>query len=158
YESAATPVPAIADPNRLSAADPSIRLSYDQVDKLQWLAYRGVLTDERKAALAAIDSSATLVSLVGGVQGQGMPAYRELMGAVLAIFTQGQTYVSTIAVPAANAIDPKIFAAYPQMQFNYDATAQTETLAFQGILTEAEGTALAALLPGSTVLASLLQD
>lgn len=158
YEAVQLGVAAAIAPDPLTKADPSLRLSYDQVEQLQWLAYRGVLTDAKKAALSAIDASAALGALLADVQNQAMPDYRQFMGAVLAIFTQGQTYVSTAAVPPANAIDPAIFAAYPQIQFSYDAQAQTETLTVQGILTDASRATLAGLLPASAVLPPLLQD
>lgn len=159
YEAARTGIAAAIAETPLKAADPGIRLSYDQADQLQWLGYRGVLTDEKKAVLTAIDTSATLAALLADIQGQVMPAWRQFMGATLAIFTQAQTYLATaMAVPAAKAIDPRLFAAWPQIQFNYDAATQVQTMSCRGILTSADRGALAAVLPGSTVLPPLLQD
>jgi hypothetical protein len=159
YEAAQTGVAAAVNAGPLMAADAGLALSYNQADQLQWLGYRGVLTDDRKAALTAIDASATLGALLAAVQAQAMPAYRVLMGTMLTALAQAQSYVAVAtAVAPANAIDASIYAARPQARFSYDAATQTETLTFQGILSDADRVALTALLPTSTVLPGLLQD
>jgi peptidoglycan hydrolase-like protein with peptidoglycan-binding domain len=159
YEAVQTGIATPVNAAPLMAADAGLTLSYDQADQLLWLGCRGVLTDDRKAALTAIDASATLGALLAAVQAQAMPAYRAVMGTMLTALAQAQSFVATaIAVAPANAIDANVFAAHPQVQFGYDSTTQTQTLTCQGILSDADRVALAALLPTSTVLPGLLQD
>jgi hypothetical protein len=159
YEAVRTGVATALDAGPLTQKDAALRLAYDQADQLQWLAYRGVLTEANKTALTTINPSATLLALLNEVQQQAMPAYRELLGSLLAMWTNGQTYQAVAAAVApANQIDPTVFAAHPEMQFAYDSAAQTQTLMFQGVLADANRIALAGLIPASTVLANLLQS
>lgn len=156
----------------LTQADPALSLSYGQASQLQWLGYRGVLTDARMAALTAINNSPVLSSLLKDVQSQAMPGYKGLMGAILAMWCNVQTYiVSQTAVTSANQVDVNAFftalataqqngsitAPVPTLQFSYDSTAQVQSLTSSGVLTDALRTQLAGLLPTSTVLANLLQ-
>ena len=159
YEAVRTGVASAIPAAPLTRQDPALALSYDQADQLQWLAHRGVLTDSRKSALTGLNPSPDLAGLLNAVQQQAMPAYRQLVGSLLAMWTSGQTYQSAqTAVAPANRIDPTLFAAWPQAQLSYDATAQVQTLRYQGTLTDAQRGAMAALNPASTVLANLLQD
>jgi hypothetical protein len=167
----AVPAASISDPLQKLAVDPALRFAYDQAGSLQWLGYRGVLTDQKLNALTAINNSATLAALLAKVQQQALPAYNELTGSLLAMWANGQTYVaSTNPVAAASQIDPAAFAAavalaqqngtivdpVPPVQFAYDAASQTQTLTCQGILSDSMRAQLSALLP-SAVLATLLQ-
>jgi hypothetical protein len=158
YEAVRTGVATALDPDPLTQKDASVRLSYDQTGQLQWLAYRGVLTDAHKTALTSVNPSATLAGLLNDIQAQAMPAYRELLGNLLAMWTNQQTFQATTSpVAPANQIDPTVFASHPEIQFAYDAGTQTQTLTYQGVLTDANRIALAALIPASTALATLLQ-
>jgi peptidoglycan hydrolase-like protein with peptidoglycan-binding domain len=158
YEAVRTGVATPIDPVALAKKDPGVQLSYDQAAQLQWLAYRGVLTDARKADLAAINPSATLLALLNDVQQQALPTYRELVGCLLAMWSNVQPYQASVtAVAPANQIDPTVFAGHPDLRLSYDAVAQTQTLVYQGVLTDANRLALAAQLPTSTVLPNLLQ-
>src|SRR4029077_21221172 len=56
------------------------------------------------------------------------------------------------AQQAGNLTDP-----VPQIQLSYDSATQTQTLTCKGVLTDSMRGQLAALLPASGVLASLLQ-
>jgi hypothetical protein len=172
YEAVETGVLAGLTAAPLTRQDAALSLSYDQADKLQWLAYRGVLTDAKKSALTMINNSATLLALLNDVQEQAMPAYSAVTGTLLAMWVNGQSYqAAQNAVTPADHVDPAAFAAalvlaqqagtitapVPQMQWSYDAVAQVQTLTCAGILTDALRTQLAALIPASTVLANLLQ-
>jgi hypothetical protein len=161
----------IDDPLNKLAVDPALTLSYDAADQLQWLGYRGVLTDQKRAALVALNASATLVGLLANVQQQALPAYQQMVGAMLAMWTNAQAYVATQnGVAPANAIDAVAFAAavaqaqqngtivdpVAPLDFAYDAAAQVQRLTCQGVLTDAMRLQLGALL-ASPVLAGLLQ-
>jgi hypothetical protein len=156
--------------------DSALTLTYDQSDGLQWLGYRGVLTDAKKNLLTAIPIAppalATLfANLLNNVQQQALPAYTQLAGSILAMWVNVQTYVATQSTPTA--IDSVAFfqalaAAQqpggaltdpvPEIQLSYNPEAQVQTLTCAGVLTNATGTQLANLLPGSAVLVALLQD
>ncbi|HEU4891609.1 MAG TPA: neuraminidase-like domain-containing protein [Vicinamibacterales bacterium] len=174
YEAVATPVAAaaaISDPTGQLSVDAALEFSYDQAGQLQWLGYRGVLTDQKLSALTAINGSATLAGLLANVQQQALPAYTELVGTLLAMWTNAQTYVANAtAVAASNQIDAVAFAQalataqtsntitspVPAIRFAYDPAAQVQTLSCDGVLTDALRVQLSALLP-SAVLSSLLQ-
>ncbi len=156
----------------LTQKDPALRLSYDQADQFQWLGYRGVLTDAKLAALTGVNNSAVLLNLLKDVQNQATPSYKQLVGTILAMWANVQTYsVTQVAVPAANRIDSNGFFAaltaaeqngsisgpVPTIQLVYDPAIQIQGLTCEGVLTEAMRGQLAALLPASTVLANLLQ-
>jgi len=86
-----------------------------------------------------------------------MPAYRELLGTLLAMWANAHSYRAVLAsVTPASQIDPAVFAAYPELQLTYDGAAQSQTLTYRGVLTDATRGQLAGLLPASTVLATLL--
>jgi hypothetical protein len=158
YEAAQTGVATALVAAPLTAQDPALGLSYDQADHFQWLAYRGVLTDSKKAVLTGLNNSATLLSLLNNVQAQAMPAYRAMVGSLLAVLANTQTYeAAQTGVPPANQINPTVLAAYPTVQLSYNAATQIQTLTYQGVLTDAQRVALAALIPASTTLATLLQ-
>jgi hypothetical protein len=158
YEAVLTGVVTAVNASPLTAKDPALSLSYDQADKLQWLAYRGVLTDAKKAILTGIDNSASLATLLNNVQAQAMPAYRSMLGAVLAMMANAQTYQATqTGVAAATQISAAVFAGNPAIHVSYNAASETQTLTYQGALTDASRVALGALIPASTTLAALLQ-
>jgi hypothetical protein len=163
----------------LMQVDSALSLSYDQAGKLQWLGYHGVLTDAGKSVLTATATAmpasipALLAALLNDVQLQALPAYSELVGAVLADWVSGQSYQSVQdGVTPANQVDPtaffaaldqaqqngKITTSVPQIQLSYDSGAQTQTMIVTGVLTDAMRIQLAALSPASTVLGNLLQD
>ncbi len=175
YEAVMTgvaPGQSISDPlKQLTRADASLRFAYDQASQLQWLGYRGALTDAKKAALPGINPSPTLATLLNKIQQQTAAAYSELAGSLLALWTNLATYrASQSPVAAANQIDGAAFAAalaaaqeagtitdpVPSIQFSYDAVSQTQTLTCSGVLTEALRPQLAAQI-ASPVLANLLQ-
>jgi hypothetical protein len=170
YESVKTPVGAAIPPAALVQADSALSLSYDQTDLLQWLGYRGVLTDAKKAALLGVLNSGDLQHLLDDVQGQAIAAYSQLIGTLLAMWVNVQTYSATRNT--ASRIDADAFFAaltaarqagtitdpVPQIQFNYDPASQAQTLSCEGVLTDSMRGQLAALTPASTVLANLLQD
>ena len=101
YEAVKMPVPlaaAITDPlKKLAQADASLSFSYDESDQLQWLGYRGVLTSAKQSVLTGIDNSPTLAALLTNVQQQALPAYSELVGSLLAMWANVQTYAATQA-------------------------------------------------------------
>lgn len=174
YEAVQTPVtPAasISDPLMKLAVDPALAFTYDESDQLQWLGYRGVLTDTKLNALTALNNSATLAALLTKIQQQSLPAYNQLIGSLLAMWANGQSYVaSSNPVASASQIDSVAFVSalvlaqqngtivdpVPPIQFAYDAATQTQTLICQGVLSDAMRGQLSALLP-SAVLSNLLQ-
>ncbi len=100
-------------------------------------------------------------------------ASRGLVGTLLAMWTNNQIYMSVqLAVSPANQVDPIAFsnalasaqqagtitAPLPALQFNYDSGNQIQTLTCRGVLTDALRVQLAALIPASAVLGSVLQD
>jgi hypothetical protein len=174
YEAVETPVApaaAISDPLQKLSADPALTFSYDQSDQLQWLGYRGVLTDQKLNVLTTLNNSATLAGLLAKVQQQALPAYNEMTGSMLAMWTNGQSYVATASpVTPAGQVDTAVFTAalaqaqqngtivdpVPPIQFAYDSAAQVQTLTCQGDLTDSMRAQLSALIP-SAVLSNLLQ-
>jgi peptidoglycan hydrolase-like protein with peptidoglycan-binding domain len=175
YEAVKTGTASGLPATALTQVDPAVSVTYDQADQLQWLGYRGVLTDAKKAMLKAVALPATLApvlaELLDDIQQQAMPAYSRMAGSLVAMATSVQTFVAAqTGVAAANQVDAaglnaalasarqnvSITATVPTLQFSYDAATQTETLVCQGVLTASMQAALAALLPGSATLASLL--
>ena len=176
YEAVATGITSaqsITDPlGKLTQADASLRFSYDQSDQLQWLGYRGALTDAKVAVLTGINASATLAKLLTKIQEQSLPAYNELTGSLLAMWCNAQTYqFAKSGVAPGNQVDPDAFAAalssaqqtgtitdpVPSVQFAYDSTSQIQTLTCQGVLTDSLRGKLAALVPVA-ILPGLLQS
>jgi hypothetical protein len=85
------------------------------------------------------------------------PLGQYLSGAAIAALAQSRTYSVVIEnVAPADRIDPAPFAGQPKVTLTYDALAQAQHLSFQGVLTEPEETALAALSP-SQLLPKLLK-
>jgi peptidoglycan hydrolase-like protein with peptidoglycan-binding domain len=66
------------------AADDTVELRYNDVEKVQYLAYKGVLTNARKNALAALSPSPVLPRLLDAVQEEAK-AYTLLRGHLLAL-------------------------------------------------------------------------
>lgn len=142
----------------LMRTDPALSLSFDQAGQIQWLGYRGVLTDAKKSTLTTLNNSPLLAQVLTDVQQQAMPAYSEVAGNVIALWVSVQTVVAVQGgVLLANSIDPTVFAAYPEAQFIYDAASSTQRLIYQGFLSNDKQVLLAGLIPGSLVLANLLQ-
>lgn len=172
YEAVKTGIASGLAADALTQKDAALSLSYEQADQLQWLAYRGVLTDAKKAVLTGVNNSATLLALLNDVQQQAMPSYSAMIGTILAMWVNVQSYEAVqSAVPPANQVDPAVFSAtliqaqqagtitgpVPQIQLSYDPAGQTQTLICPGVLTDALRVQLAALVPASAVLANLLQ-
>jgi hypothetical protein len=171
YEAVETDVASSVDPDeKLATGDASLTLSYDEADQLQWLGYRGVLTDAKLSSLTKINASPILAKLLANVQSQATPAYNQLTGSLLAMWCNSQTYkVVQDAVPPADQIDAAAFAAalanaeqegaitdpVPAIQLNYDPDAQSQSFACTGVLTDAMRAYLATLLP-SPILPALL--
>lgn len=174
YEGVQSGQPAGLPASTLMPLDPALSLAYDQSSGLQWLGYRGVLTDARKSVLTAVALPGPLAALfntlLNSVQQQTVPAYPQLAGAILAMWVNQHTYVSI--QPAASAIDSAAFfnalaAAQqastitdpiPQIQFSYDSTSNQQTLTCQGVLTDSLRLQLENLPPASPLLGTLLQD
>ncbi|HLJ88497.1 MAG TPA: neuraminidase-like domain-containing protein [Candidatus Angelobacter sp.] len=166
------PAQAIVDPaGKLTTADPSLSFSYDAASGIQWLGYRGVITDAKIAALTGINASPLLVSLLSNIQQQVQPAYTELAATLAATWCNLQRYQATQgAVAAVNQIDTDGFSAalanaqqagtitapIPAIQIAYDPAAQVQTLTCAGVLNDALRVQLSALIP-SPVLSGLLQ-
>jgi hypothetical protein len=161
----------------LMQQDSALALTFDQSDGLQWLGYRGVLTDAKKSALTSIPLSPAmavlLAALLNQIQQQTLPAYTQLIGSVLAMLVNVQSYVATKStITPADAIDPSVFFnalaqaqqagtiadPVPQLQFSYDPTGQVQSLVCIGVLTDSMRGNLSNLIPASVVLAGLLQD
>jgi hypothetical protein len=160
----------------LTQADPALSVSYDQTDQLQWLGYRGVLTDVKKSNLLAVSIPPALVpkltALLNDVQQQALPAYSQLIGSILAMSANVLTYSARQgSVAPANEIDTNAFFSalttaqqsgtisgpVPQIQFSYDVASGIQSLTCAGVLTDAMRGKLAALVPTSAVCANLLQ-
>lgn len=158
YEAVRTGVAMAIVASPLLQKDSALSLGYDSAQQLQRLTYRGVLTDAKESVLTTVDGSAVLAALLSDVQQQAMPAYRTMVGALLATWTSAQTFqASQGAVAPANQIDGSALASNPAVQVNYNAASQTQTLTYNGVLTDAERIRLAGLIPASAVLANLLQ-
>lgn len=164
----------------LMQKDSALNLSYDQAAKLQWLGYYGVLTDAKKSVLTAAAAAmpgpvqTVLASLLNDVQQQALPAYNELVSAVLADWVNSQSYQSVeTGIALAEAADPTAFFAAldqaqqsgtisnpPGIQLTYDSVSQVETMIVSGVLTDDMRGKLAGLISGSgsAVLAAMLQD
>ena len=167
YEAVETGATAGLPVAALTDADPALSLSYDAVGQLQWAGYRGVLTDAKQSALAAVamptPALATLLSnILADLQSQSLPAYKQLAGSLLAMLTNAQTFSASATgiAPAAQVDANGFFSALataqqngtitppvPALQFSYDAASSTQAVTCQGVLTDALRTQLAAL-PG----------
>jgi hypothetical protein len=173
YEATKSPIPSAIPAGPLVQTDPALTLSYDETDKLEWLGYRGVLTDAKKTGLLNVNNSGDLLALLNDVQGQALAQYSQLIGSFLAMWTNVQAFTATqTGVAPANQIDAKGFFSalataqqnstitgpVPQIQFSYDSASQNQTLTCAGVLTDVMRAQFAALVPSSTVLASLLQS
>jgi hypothetical protein len=176
YEGVSTGVTlahSITDPlGKLALADPSLGFAYDQADQLQWLGYRGVLTDAKLSALTAINPSPVLATLLSKVQQQALPAYNEMAATEAAIWCNSQTYKALqAAVAPAGQIDVAAYSAaldlalqngtitdpLPAIQISYDAVAQVQTLTCAGVLTNSMRGQLAGMI-ASPLLGTLLQS
>jgi len=158
YEAIQTGVVAGLVAAPLMEKDPALSLGYDSAQQLQRLTYRGVLTDAKKSALAAIDGSVVLAGLLADVQSQVLPTYRDMVGALLAMWANSQVYeASRAGVAPANQVDGSLFANVSAISFGYDPVAQVQTLTYTGVLTDADRISLGAVIPASAVLAGLLQ-
>lgn len=176
YESVRTGVSTGLPAATLMLADPALSLSYDQTDKLQWMAYRGVLTDARKSVLMGVNIppalSPLLSALMSDIQQQAMPGYSQLIGALLAMWVNVQSFTaSQTGVASANQVDAAAFFAalsaarqggaitdpVPSIQFYYDSAAQVQKVTILGVLTDKMRGELTGLIPASATLASVLQ-
>jgi hypothetical protein len=174
YEAVQTGVTNALPAATLMPLDSALSLTYDQSDGLQWLGYRGALTDEKKKVLTSVALPAPLATLLStllnNVQQQAQPAYPQLVGSILAMWINREAYVST--QPAVTPIDTVAFFTalsnaqqagtiadpVPEIQFSYDPVAQLQTLTCTGVLTDAMRVQLESLPPAPAVLATLLQD
>jgi hypothetical protein len=99
----------------LLPTDPALSLSYDAIGQIQWAGYRGVLTDAKKTALAAVPMpsaalTTVLTNILNDLQSQAMPAYSQLAGSLLAMLTNVQFYeASATGVTPANQVDANGF-------------------------------------------------
>ena len=113
---------------------------------MQWLGYRGVLTDTKKGVLTAAAAGLTpplpalLSTLLNSIQQQTSSVYTQLIGSILAMWVNLNTYVSTQPAPAA--LDSVVFFSalsaaqkagtitdpLPQIQFSYDPIGKIEAL------------------------------
>ena len=172
YEAVKSPVANAIPADPLTHKDPALAISYDGTDTLEWLGYRGVLTDTKKADLVTVNNSPDLLTLLNDVQGQALPAYNQLIGSLLAMWVNVQTFTATLTIASPSSpIDVDAFFSalmiaqqnqtiadpVPQLQFSYDPASQNQTLICAGVLADSMRIQLAALLPSSTVLANLLQ-
>jgi len=178
YEAVETGVTAGLPVTTLTAADPALSLSYDEVGQLQWAGYRGVLTDAKESVLAAVPMpSPALVTLLQKIlkdlQSQALPAYVQLTGSLLAMLTNAQTFETTVTgIAVANQVDVNGFfgaltvaqqtgtitTPVPVLQFTYDAGSQTQSLSCQGVLTDGLRSQLAALPGVSATCTGLFQS
>lgn len=166
YEAVQTGAASALPAGTLMPLDSALRVSFDESAGLQWLGYRGVLTDAKMNALTSVPLSAPLASLLATllnqVQQQAKPAYLQLVGSILAMWVNVQTYVAT--QPAASPIDSTQFSAAlgnisgpgPEIQLHYDSGVQTLTCT--GVLTDALRLQVASFPLATPVLVALLQD
>ena len=165
-------------PAALMSTDPALSLSYDAIGQLQWAGYRGVLTDANRSALAAEAMptpalTTLLTNILNDLQSQALPAYRQLVGGLLAMLTNVQTFeASATGIAPAGQVDANGFFAalataqqngtiagpMPALQFSYDGDTHTQTIVCQGVLTDALRAQLAALPGVSVTAAGLLQS
>src|SRR5260370_26670565 len=156
------------------ALDAALTLTYDAADGLEWMGYRGVLTDEEKQVLKSSDlpapQAARLATLLQTVQQQTQPVYSKLVGSILGTWVNLHTYVSS--QPAAAAIDPVAFFGalaaqqeagtisdpVPQLQFSYDATLKVQTLRCTDVLTDAQPFQPYTLPPATAVFENILHN
>jgi hypothetical protein len=177
-ETGVSPGFAEAQVAELTATDPALNLSYDAVGHLQWAGYRGVLIDAGKNALAAVAMpSAALANLLSEIlsdlQSQSLATYESLAGSLVAMLVNAQIFEATSTpVTAADQVDPAAFAAavataqqngvitapVPPIQFSYDAATQAQTIAIQGVLTDALRAAISGLPGVSATAQTLLQS
>jgi len=176
YEAVQTAVPAGLPAATLMPLDSALSLAYDQSSTLQWLGYRGVLTDTKKGVLTAAAAGLTpplpalLSTLLNSIQEQTSSVYTQLVGSILAMWVNLNTYVSTQPAPApldSVAFFSALSAAQktgtitdplPQIQFSYDPIGKMQTLSCTGVLTDAMRLQLESLPPAPPLLGTLLQD
>lgn len=167
YEAVQTGVQNGLPGETLTLLDSALTITYDQSDGLQWLGYRGVLTDAKMNVLTSVPLSppaltTLLTTLLSNVQQQALTAYRQLGGSILTMWVNVQTYVST--QPAASPIDSAQFSSalstitvpVPGITLSFDAGVQTLTCA--GVLTDAARLQIENLSIATPALGNLLQD
>lgn len=177
YEAVPTSTVKISNAGTLAQADASLCFKCEPSGLLRLLGYRGVLTAAKLTELATIDHTATdsstpIGKLLSDVQNQALPAHDELIGSLLGMWCNAQTYKATqsgvrsedqidqAAVSAALATAQQrgtITGPVPAIQFTYDSASQIQTLTCNGVLTSDLQGKIAGLVPKSKVFATLLQ-
>jgi hypothetical protein len=170
------------------AQETALTFSWDNVTHFQSISYKGYLLDRTKTNLKLIDNTQPFDGLLDAMQAQAQAAldksiddilgvwgqqqtpsvYSELIGTLIAMWVNAQTFTAT---QAGAQIDAAAFSAalaaaqqsgtisgpVPVIHFSFDSTAGIQTLTCQGVLTEALRPLLAALTP-APLLPGLLLD
>lgn len=136
--------------------EPTIRVSYDEVRKIQQLTHRGMLIDAKKAQLKAANTSTVLANLLDSVQNQTRDHPYELIISSLSMLINTVEFESIEKnVQSTAKLDPNDFDREPAIRLIYDKVDQTQRLILRGLLSSAKVEKLKTDNP-STMLANLL--
>lgn len=140
------------------AAEPRIRISYDEVQRIQRLSYRGVLSNVKKAQLLDAASSPQLLSkLLDAVQVKARKFLAKQLETVLELLTGTIEYEAILEnVQLADRLDAKALAGESAIRVSYDERQKIQRLVYRGQLLDTKKVALKNAIASSTVLANLL--
>jgi hypothetical protein len=141
---------------RLLAGQAGLRTTYDEARRTQHLAYRGVLTDERKAVIKTRSSSSVLAGLLDDVQAHARRRFARALADILERLTATTLFVAVQpGITVSASLDPTRLAAEPTLRVRHDAATQVQRLSCRGLLSDADRNRLAVVGP---LLGTLLQD
>jgi|APLak6261658528_1056013.scaffolds.fasta_scaffold00044_2 hypothetical protein len=124
-------------------ADPALRITYDEVRKIQSISYRGILLDQRKERFKTLSSSSEAGNLFDQLQSESFAFIADNVVTVIGTLTGMTEYEATKAVSiAADTIKPPILTGDSAIRFHLDRVRRTLRLAHRGVLSEARRQAL----------------
>ena len=146
------------DPKAFSG-EAGLRVSFDDVTKLQHLGYRGMLLNAKKEQLiAANPNTPLLVELLNAVQQNGAVTFAKQMDAVLRLLVGTFEYAAVQENVDPNIkLKPHLFANHPALRVSYDEANHTQRLGYRGLLLDVEKEQLS-LIDSSMLFATLLND
>lgn len=147
------------DPKSFSG-EPRIHVSYNEVEDLQRLAWRGLLTNAKKDELKDAADSPVLAPMLELVQPLGFASLVEQIESVLSALIGATEYHAVLDnVQLSDKLNPEAnaFAGEPSIRVAYDETRKTQHLTWRGLLLNAKKKELTDAVP-STVLAQLLDS
>ena len=135
--------------------EPAIRVRYDELKKIQFLTYRGVLLDVKKEQLKNQNPSIRLANLLETVQFQSKAFSEKLIESTIRIISNIEFEAFQENVEPSDRLDPSSFAQETFIHVSYDKATGKQRLTYRGLLLNAKKTQLIDH-NSSTVLENLL--